>query len=217
MIKVTDIVEQIVKSDELALESLREGLLNLSAYADKIHSQVENATFKEIRKGTIVVALSRLAKDIEADKTPPLKPQLKLNNIGVKSSLYGIVFDKTADIQRKISVLHPFQISIDDLFALSEGSSEVTLICTDKSKDKILSHFGAPAKFEFDDLVAITVQYSKDFAQTPNIYYVLISALAQKRINIVEIIANYTEVSFIVKKQDMEEALAALNMYFAKS
>src|SRR3989344_2322710 len=147
MIKVSDIVEQLIKSDELAFEALREGLLNLSAYADKILPQVQNVTFNETKRGTIVVALSRLAKTITSDKTPSLKPELKLTDIGVKSSLAGIIFDKTADIQRKIAVLHPFQISLDDLFSLSEGPTEVTLICTEKSKEKILKSFDTDPKY----------------------------------------------------------------------
>lgn len=217
MIKVSDIVEQLIKTDELALESLREGLLNLSAYADKILPQVRNATFNEAKKGTIVVALSRLSKTLASDKTPSLKPELKLTDIGVKSSLAGIVFDKTADIQRKIAVLHPFQISLDDMFSVSEGPSEVTLICTEKSKEKILKSFDTKPKYVFEDLVALTVKYSEQYAKMPNIYYVLVSALAHKRINIVEIVANFTEVSFIIKKEDMEEALKALNVYFVKN
>ncbi len=216
MIKVADIVEQLIKTDELALESLRGGLLNLSAYADKILPQVRNATWNEAKKGTVVVALSRFAKTLASDKTPSLKPNLQLSDIGVKSSLSGIVFDKTADIQRKIAVLHPFQISLDDLFSISEGPTEVTLICTDKSKEKILKSFDTSPKYLFEDLVAITVKYEEEYAKLPNVYYVLVSALAHKRINIVEIVANFTEVSFIIKKEDMEEALKSLNVYFVK-
>ena len=50
MIKITDTVLDLISADELALEAMRAGLLNYSAYADKIHSQVENLTKKPVKK-----------------------------------------------------------------------------------------------------------------------------------------------------------------------
>jgi aspartokinase len=215
MIKVTDIVSDILKTDELVSESMRAGLLNLSAYAAKIHSQVENLTKKPVKKGTIVVALSRIAGNKENLK-PALKPDIKLSNIAIRSSLSAVIFDKTADIQRKLAVLHPFQISINEIFGISEGPNEITLIYDEKAQEKIQKSFSTEAKFEFNDLVAITVQYAEEYAIMPNIYYVLLSALAAKRINIFDMIATYTEISFIVRRENMEEALNALNTYFVK-
>lgn len=215
MIKITDVVANLIESDELALESLRAGLLNLSAYADKIHSQVENITYKEVQKGTIVVALSRISKNL-SDLTPTLKPEVKLSNLSVKSALSAITFEKTPDIQRKVAVLHPFQLTTDDLFAVSEGPSEVTLICHEKSKEKILKHFIVKPKSEFSDLVAITAEFPKEYANTPNIYFVVIGALAAKRINIIEIVSTLNETTFLISKDDLEEAVGALNLYFGK-
>ena len=57
MIKASETVENILLKDELALESLRAGILNLSAYAQKIHPEVVRQALKPVRKGTIVVAL----------------------------------------------------------------------------------------------------------------------------------------------------------------
>ena len=67
MITVSQAVSEIIQSDELASESLRSGLLNLSAYAGKIQKRIENITFKEVKTGTIVVALSRLTKTLTPD------------------------------------------------------------------------------------------------------------------------------------------------------
>lgn len=214
MLKVSDIVADLIKSDELALESMRAGFLNLSAYADKIQSQVENATFKEVQKGTVVVALSRLAKD--AARQSQLKPEVKVKNLKLTSSLACVSYEKTPDLQRKIAVLHPFQIASTDLFAISEGVTEITLICSENSLDEIIKKIKAPIKSQFSDLVAITLQLPEHYSQTPNVYFVLLNALAAKRINLVEIVSTYSEISFLVNKRDMEEALKALNLFFAK-
>lgn len=212
MIKVPEVVKELLENDEVAIEALQAGLLNFSAYADKIHRQVENATFKKVMKGTVVVALSRLAKTTNVK--PPRKPDVKVKNLKLTSSLACVSFKKTVDLQRKLAVIHPFTISTNDLFSVIEGVSEVTVICSEESLEELLKHITSPIKSKFTNLAAITAQLPEEYAHTPNIYHVLINSLAAKRINIVEIVSTYTEISFLVKKEDMENALKALNIYF---
>lgn len=211
MITVARAVGDLLSRDELASEALAAGMLNLSAYADTIHKQVEQATFKEVRRGTIVVALSRLAK-AGGKRLKPLKPDIKIENLGVKSSLSVLTYDKTLDIQRRIAVLNPFKVSISDLFSVTESASEVTLICADRVLKDVREHMGKP-KSELHNLVAITVHIPKKFTRLPNFHYVLFSALAAKRIQLIEIVTSFTEISFIVDKKDMEETVKTLNVY----
>ena len=215
MLKVTDTVLELIKADELALESARAKLLNFSAYAEKIHPLVENLTKKPVQKGTIVVALSRIAKSKDLVSSQ-FKPDIKLTNLSIKSSLSALTYQKTADIQRKISVLNPFQISLGDLFSLTEGPTEVTLILSENAKDKLIKQLATNPISEKENLVAITAQFDPKYADTPNNFFVLFSALAAKRISIVEVISTYKEISFIVNKENMESALSALNVYFSK-
>lgn len=215
MIKVTDTVLDLIQTDELALETLRAGLLNLSAYAEKIHQQVENATKKPVQKGTIVVALSRIARNLP--DTPLLHPDVTLTNLGIKSALTVLTYKKTADMQRKISVMNPFILGVNELFAVTEGQEEITIICEDGAKDLFTRHagFNIKPKAQFNDVVAITASLKEDDILTPNMLYTLLRALAVKKINVIELVSTYSEISFIVKKEDMETALSALNVYFA--
>lgn len=214
MITVSKTVSEIVQSDELAQESLRAGLLNLSAYAAKIHGRVENVTYKKVKTGTIVVALSRIAKTLT--KVPPLAPEVKIENLSVRSGLSTITFEKTPDIERKIAVLHPFSLPSHDLFAVIEGPTEISVISSDRARDFILKHFATKSKYAVSNLVALTVYLSREFSKTPNSYFALLSPMAAKRIEIFQIISTPTEVSFIIKKADLEQATSALNFYFAR-
>lgn len=207
MLRVSDITLDLIQTDQVAFESLQRGLLNLSAYADKIHLRVENMTKKPVQKGTIVVALSRIAQKIGS--IPSLIPEIKITDLSIKSSLASLTFEKTADIQRKIAVLHPFQLSPVDLYAVIEGVTKVTLICSTKSKEKIIKHFNTPILSQINNLAAITVQFPEKLSE--NSHFGLISTLASKRVNIIEIITTFNEVSFIVNQTDAEKALAALN------
>lgn len=212
MITVTQAVSEILQTDELALESLRAGLLNLSAYAERIQERIEKTTFKEVRKGTIVVALSRVAKTVL--KTPPLIPSIRLTNLSVKSSLAALTFEKTPDIERKVSVLHPFTLPTQDMFSVTEGPTEVTLIFNQRLEEQLKKHFRIKPKAIYTDIVGITAQLPPDLAHTPNVYYALLAALAAKRISIIAVVSTFMEISFIVEKKDMEVAMNVLTPYY---
>lgn len=214
MIRTSDIVLDILKSDELALETLRAGLLNLSAYADKIHKQVENTNLKPVKRGTIVVSLSRIAQNLP--KTSPLSPEIQITNLSFKSGLVALTYPKTLDLQRRISVLTPFQITLNELIALVEGISEVTLIVSEEARDKIVKQIGMKTNSEHVNLVAITARFPKELTDTPNVYYGLLSKLASKRIQVVEVISTDIEFTIVVKKEDLELSISAFNTYFTK-
>lgn len=213
MIKVTDVVLEVLEADELALEAMRAGLLNFSAYADSIQKRIEKTTLKPVQKGTIVVALSRIAKNPSL-KAAPLKPEVKLTDLSIRSSLCALTYEKTADMQRKVAVLHPFQIAPHELFTIAENPTEITLVVGQKAKEKITKQFDAKPKGAIDNLVAITVQYQEELASTPNTHFVLLSALAAKRIALIELVTTFTETTFVLKKEDMEKAMKVLNSYF---
>ncbi len=214
MVTVAKAVSEIIKTDELGLEAFRAGILNLSAYAEKIQKRVEAITFKQVKKGTITVALSRTTKGLP---TVPLHSQLIVSNIAVKSSLSALTFDKTPEVYRKISILNPFILLLHDLFAVVEGPSEVTIVYSERSNETILNHFATKPKAEYDNLAAITVQIPKKLADTPNVVYSFLSVLAVKRIHVIQIVTTFAETSFIIKKEDMEESLKSLNTFYEKS
>ena len=94
MLKVTDIVRDILFSSELELTALSRRVLNLSAYAKRIHKEVERRALKPVQVGTIVVALSRISAEV-TEEDPPL-PRIELEGLAVKSNLAEITFNKSA-------------------------------------------------------------------------------------------------------------------------
>ncbi len=214
MINVSLKVGEIIWRDEVALEALRGGLLNLSAYADTIHKEVETLTHKEVKRGTIVVALARMRGELA--KVPPLSPAIEITNISTKSGLNAYTYEKTLDIQRKIAMLHPFLLPLNDLFSITEGPSEITIVFADKSKKLINKHFSINPIIDYHDVVAISVQFPEKYADVPNFLYAVFSKLATLRINLWEVVATHTEISFIVKKEDMTGVMETFNVYLLK-
>ena len=212
MITVSQAVLNLLQQDDVAREACINGVLNFSAYAVKIQKNVEEKTIKKVNKNTIVVALSRIAKS-KLHTLPTLKPDVNIHNLGVRSPLYVLVYDKTSDVQRRVATLNPFLVSPTDIFSVTEGSAEVMLSCSEKSRDFVKKHIGILPKKEVENSVAITAQFSEEQSNMPNILHTLFSALAYKRINLIYVVSAYTEISFLVSKEDMDETIKTLDEF----
>ncbi len=212
MISVTNAVLDIIKQDEVGFEACAYGVLNYSAYADKIQEEVEEKTFKKVNKGTIVAAISRLAQTKLKDY-PSYKPKIKISHLSIKSPLYTLVYTKTSDVQRRVATLTPFLVSPTDIFSITESTAEILLSCTETSRDFIKNHIGIIPKKEIEGVVALTAQFSEDLSNIPNLLHVFFTAFAHKRINLLYVVSGYTEISFLIEKKDMDEAIKSLDAY----
>ncbi|HVZ11963.1 MAG TPA: ACT domain-containing protein [Patescibacteria group bacterium] len=216
MISVANSVLSILKQDETGFEACIDGILNYSAYADRIHKQVEEDTLKKVKKGTIVSALSRIAKGKLKD-IPTYKPTVRIQNLNVRSPICSLIYEKTSDVERRVATLNPFLVAPADIFSITEGTTEIALSCTEKAKDFIKKHIGIIPKREMDNVAAITAQFSEEESNTPNLLHVLFTALAHKRINLLYVVSAYTEISYLVEKKDMEDTLKILDVFTKKS
>ncbi len=215
MIKVADVVLDLLTQDEIASEAARAGLLNLSAYAEKIHKKVENSSYKDVQKGTIVVALSRIVKKLS--KAPSLLADVAVTNLDMRSSLCALTYEKTADTQRRIAVLHPFNIAVQEIFCMSEGPTKTTIICIDNAREKIKKHMQIKPLAELDNLVGVTVKIRESDTKMPNILFTFLNSFASKRISVVDVLSTYDEISFIVNKKDMDTVFQSLHTFFASN
>lgn len=220
MIKISDVVADILYSSEVALSAFHDGYLNLSAYAASICPDVEARAKKPVRVGSIVVALSRLKKSTgKKDKThkrTSLLPDVAIENLSVKSGLAEIAFDRTAaNLARLRELYRDPAISTGDFFMVTQGTGEITIIAL----DTVLPHIArvmrpGMAKAEIRNLVGLTARFDPKYLAIPNVIFTFVRRLALKRINIAEIVSTYTELTFIIDQKDLQEAFLALNEFF---
>ncbi len=214
MLKVANIVEEIINGSEIAHSALSAGLLNLSAYAKTIRSEVERKTRKEVRHGTIVVALSRLSKTLS--KRAALLPKVRVENLSVKTGLVEIAFDRNKANRNLLRSLYQNEQFMEaDFFTVTHGVTELSIIVPENFTKTVLKVFSRQKpKLLIDKLASLTVRYKEDCLFTPNVNYAVMRPLALKRINIVEIVSTYTELTFIVGEQDLQEAFLILSKLF---
>jgi len=206
MIKVQDVVRDILYSDEEALFALSRGYMNLSAYAKQIVKDVEQKAMKDVGVAGIVVALSRVKKEIR--KSDALIQDVTINNITTKSPLTEIVFEKTPQLLSKLSALYErVRTTNDDFLTMTLSTSEITVICSDRIKEAVLKHFNEEPMLVESGLASIGLSLDPKYYSLPNITFSLIRRIAQKRIVLAETITTHTEVIFIFKVKDLSQML----------
>lgn len=210
MLKITDTVRDVIFADDIPLEAFRMGVLNLSAYADRIHALVEQKTKKKVQRNTIVVALARMQTEIQA--ISPIRPRISLDQLSIQPSLVDISFEKTQQNIIGVAKLSKLTSKLSFL-TFSEGVKEITIVVAAKDVEQVLACFEMQPKAVIQDLVGVTVHFSEAYLQEPNLIYSILSVLASKRINLLEIVSTYTELTIIVEKENLEKTIGALQRY----
>lgn len=209
MITITDIIKSIIVNDEIAYEALRLKLLNCNAYARIIHKSVEDARMEYVQVDTISTILRRLQNDQEFLKA--IKPKFKLNNLSIKAPLFEITYDLVNfnyhELNKIVEKINPN----DDFITLSRGNKEISVICSEKVYHNIIDKIKAKPKIIIDNLGAVSTSFSEEFFHEPNLIYAILGELGIKRIDLIELISTYTEITFIVKNEDISKTLNALN------
>lgn len=212
MLKIADAVYDIIIASPTALEALRLGILNFSAYAEQILPEVEQKTWKKVKKNSIVVALSRYAEDLRT--VPPLIPQVRLDELSIKTPLSDLTYEKTATTLNQVSTLLQQAESSTHILTITQGIDEITLVVAEEYAAAVREHFSAQPKSVFSNLVGVNVRFSESYLAQANVIYAIISVLAQKRVNLIEIVSTYTELTVIIEKKDLELTVAQLQTLF---
>ena len=215
MIKISDAVRGILYSSEVALSAFRGGYLNLSAYAKTIQKETEARAKKPVRIGSIVVALSRLGRTL-GERNDSLLPRVIADTISVKSGLVELAFAKTRENRERLAGLYKNrQFQSAEFFTVTQGINEISIIVSEAFRSQVLAIYKhQKPKLSLDRLVAITVCFSERYIEVPNITFAIVRVLALQRINIVEIVSTFTELTFILRQNDLPRAFALLHDFF---
>lgn len=211
MLKVTDLVRQIIQSSETELTALSRGVLNLSAYAKRIQPEVQRRAKKPVKVGTIVVALSRFASGVQTED--PLLPAFILDNIAVRSGLAELAFVNSKENKtRALSLYANKKLAQTDFLTITYGIGEISIFLPEEFIEIAMRVFaGEKPKLRLENLASLTVRFGEAYIETPNMYFALFRHIAVRKINIVEVVSTFTELTFLVHEQDLNDLFQTMN------
>ncbi len=208
MIKISDITEELLREDAVALRALHRGVLNHSAYAEEILPEVELRTMKPVTKNSIAMAISRLADTIREESY--ILPQIALTDVSIKAPLIDVTYPKTEQVISALADVRSALARRDSSFSMiTQGTREVTVIVDEHSLGLLQELMPEEPTALYRNLVAVSVSFSESYLDEPNLIYGLLESAVVHQINLVEVVSTYTELTAVVQRQDMDEMLQA--------
>lgn len=204
---ISDIVENIIDNDTEAQSAARNGYLDVPAYASLIKSSVAKNMFKEVNQRTLAITINRIIKRKYSGLNQSMTP--KLVNISVHTDLIENTYEKNRqNLIRIADLAEVVKKSPDKFFTVTQSNNELTIIAEAEVADKVaIVYKSAHTLYSANNLCGVSVKFSIKYLEQPNIIFELTKRLANKFINVIEVVSTTTELTFIVNKCDTDKVV----------
>lgn len=211
MISIKDALKEIIFHYPLIEEGLSKGIINYSAFARIIKPQIEKRLYKQVHLSAIVMSLKRISDQLQSTDQLRNIP-LNLTDLTVRSNLAEITLQNSDTLPEKTSQLFQQIVGKKDILcALSEGVRETTFIISLELIDQMKKLFKDEIIVaQIKDLSSITIRLPQEVVYTPGVYYQILKNLAWEKINVIEVLSTYTEITIIIESKDVDRAFTIL-------
>ena len=206
-------IEDLIMDEPFLMESLHDGLINVSALSRKIGPKINELTGRKVNNNAIIMAIKRLELEDIKPKNKKLNKALKnLGDITVRSGLTDYTFKNSKNVEEKLSkIAKEVMMNEFGFQTTSKGIHETTIIVSNNMHLVILEIMkGEETLSIIDELSSITIQLPKENSDVPGLYYYLLGQIAWKGISIVEVISTTNEFTIILKNNQVGIAFETL-------
>jgi hypothetical protein len=210
---ISSVVEQYIKSKPFLLNSLSQGIINLTSLSRIMMPELQTHLGKEVKQGAIVMALKRLSEELDFKLNYKISKVLKnIGEITVRSSLtdYTFVISDTL-LENQARLLAEINKVHDIFYTSSRGVNETNIVVS-ASIDSIIDTIFRSEKLthKIEDLSSITVKLPQENISTPGVYYYIFQRLAWEGIIIHEVISTTNEFTIIVSDDQIDIAFKVI-------
>ena len=96
---------------------------------------------------------------------------------------------------------------------ISQGTSAVVLLCEESLANEIKKKYKNYVIDIQNDLVAYTIMFPKKAIKTPGVLYFIAEKLAKNGVNVIEVLSNYTEITFLISRKDLFKVMDTLGQF----
>ncbi len=213
MTSIASKVEQLVTESAFLTEGMVRGLINLSELARQLQPQLEKDMWKPVGQAAIVMALTRLA--VRLQKREQLEAALlpQMAELTTRSELTEFTFrhsHTTRAAQRQLLDLAQQQPSV--FITVTQGLHEVLVIVGRPLIGAVEATFAQEQLLvRLDNLSALTLRLDPEARQTPGIYQAILKKLALVRVNVVDMICTYSELTIMLERNQVGLAFSVLS------
>lgn len=214
MITVPEAADTIIKRSRYLSEAISKDFINNSSLARYIKPEIEGMLTKEVSISSIIMALTRLQKNI--------KPQSKYKNIFknkptiiIRSNLFEINFTNSKTLEAKYSQILSLNEEQKFFLTFSKGISESTIIASNEISNQIKTITKSEKMIsELNRLSSITISLPNQAVNSPGVFYFFIKSLAWESVNIVEIVSTVSEFTLILEDKNVGKTFSIIKSLF---
>ncbi|HMS67958.1 MAG TPA: hypothetical protein PKD18_07460 [Saprospiraceae bacterium] len=214
MLKVSDIVYELVKKTPFIAEALKEGLVNTSALARLYQDEVEAKLGRKVKQGSIIMAINRMNMgSLDYERKRLIAFFSKLRDMLVRTSLVDYTYKYSGSVAVSLRDLLSMVSQKQDVFCTyCQGVAECTIIVTESIAEELEKIFKNETLINKEtNLAALTLLLPAENRVLSGIYYFILKELAWQDINVVEVISTSNEFTIVVNQKDLDRTFAAIN------
>jgi hypothetical protein len=214
MITVPQATEKIINRSRYLNEAMSKDLINASSLARYIHHEVEELTLKKVSRGSIIMAIKRLNKNLKPkSSTSPLLPDAP--DMIVRSNLTLFYIKNSSTLLKQLSSLEQASTGQQKKVLFSYGRVETIAlgnkVITGDIK-KLLQN--EVISLHIENISSITIHLPEQAYLTSGIFNIFIKSLAWENINLLGILTTQTEVTLLFDAKDIHTAFGVLQSLF---
>ncbi len=205
MATISHIVKKIVRENPLLEEFLSRKLISYASLAEYLKEKIELELDKKVKHTAIIMALRRLAEELESKNKRIVKKVFLEDNIIIKENLIEIILEKNNKNLKKLYENNLIQNII-------QSNNEIVLIINKKNYEKVYSLIKKSFKIKkvHENLNSITLRISEEATNTIGFFYIITKELAFNNINIYEILSTYTELTILIDEKQTIKAYESI-------
>jgi len=216
MVTISHVVQDVLKRQVLIQEAINHGIVSYNKLAENLKPQIEQELGKPVKHSAVVMALRRSSDKLQ--KTAA-QPSFSYSIETIKTDISYVVLEESPSLLSKLEKIYSIiDFKKGGILNIIQGNYEVAIIINQKYKEKLLDIlYEEKVLGDVDDLVSISLTYSKNFLFTPGILYDVSRFLAWENINAIDIILTKTELSLIINKKDLMRCYKTLGRFAENS
>ncbi|MBI2546582.1 hypothetical protein HYV81_05370 [Candidatus Woesearchaeota archaeon] len=211
MVTVSNLIENEIKRRPLLQEALTQGIVSYSAMAEQLQAKIAEKLGKEVHVPAIIMALRRHAEKLQGQSKEQQKFSFNAEII-MKSNLVDVGVLKTHSFFTRLEDIYDLaDFEKGDTLNIIQGNYEISIVINAKYKEKLLDILkDERIHVTEENLSSVSINFSKDYVDTPGVLFSFTRVLAWNNINVVEIVSTSKELTFIIPKKDTALAFEVL-------
>jgi hypothetical protein len=210
MVTISHVVQEIINKQVFLQEAIKHGIVSYNKLADNIQPEIEKILEKKVKHNAVVMALRRYSEKLDKRQN---KPSLNyFRETLLKTDVCYVIVEESPKALNKLQTLYnQMEFKQGKIFNIVQGNYELGIITNQVNKENLLNSISEENILRVvEDLVVISLMYSKDYLFTPGVIYNVLRFIAWENINILSITLTPQELNLVVSRKDTMRCYNAL-------